>query len=288
MAKNQSPCPICKSRSNQLFPVDVNLKRNLSKIGVKKIPSQICSSCYKNVSQKISGNFENKSSAFSNHEKNRAMIWKQRTILLKKAQKLFEQKVFSRAATHFEQYLRIVEAVNKKKQHQLTPEVFSKSSRSRELTVVTSVYWSLLRIYDMNDKTESQMNLCAKKLSSFLPYSYIYNEIMRKSKSILKSVRNPKVFKDCFKSAKRSHKRCFIATSAFQSPLAPEVKRLRKFKTEYLKNKKGGKLFIAFYNRFSPHIATWLDKNPAFKPLVRLILRRILSFLPARKDKDKL
>lgn len=279
MGLAQPACPICKAKNHQLFPVDSHLKSNLKKIGIKKIPPTICSSCYKNISKKISGNIANTSSTLTAQERNRALIWKNRTLILKKAQKLFDQKVYSRAADNFEKYLRIVEAANKKKKGELTPDVFSKSRRSRELTVVTSVYWSLLKIYDMNDKHEAQMMEAAKKFSEFLPYSYIYNEIIRKYKSLIKSAKHQKVFRDCFKSAKKSHKKCFIASSAFDSEIAPEVIDLRNFKKNQLELTQWGRTFIQFYYWFSPKVANYLDKNSYLKPIVRKTLKILIYLL---------
>lgn len=284
MGLAQAACPICKATNHQLFPVDSHLKSNLKKIGIKKIPSTICSSCYKNISRKISGNVENTSSTLTAQERNRALIWKNRTLILKKAQKLYDQKVYARAADNFEKYLRIVEAANKKKKGELTPNVFSKSRRSRELTVVTSVYWSLLKIYDMNDKYEAQMMEAAKKFSEFLPYSYIYNEIMRKYKNLIKSAKHQKIFRDCFKSAKKSHKRCFIASSAFNSEWAPEVLYLRDFKKHQLEPKNWGMTFIQIYYQFSPFFADYLDRNAYLKPFVRKALRVLIYFLKKLKS----
>ena len=283
MSNTPVTCPICRLKVHQLFPIDAQLTQHIKKIGWKKIPQKICSNCYKKLSKKISGNLAGGSRGLSAHERNRALIWRNRTVILKKAQKLFEQKVFVRSIANFEKYLRIVEAANGKKEGELTPEIFNKSTRSRELTIVTSVYWHLLRIYDMNDKYEKQLLHAAEKFSAFLPYSYIYNEIIRKSKHFIKSSRNQKVFKNCFRLAKRSHKRCFIATSAFHSTQALEVVRLRQFKQEYLETNIWGRKFIDVYNKVSPVLAEALNKTSFLKPFVRGILRVLICFLPRKQ-----
>ncbi len=70
-------------------------------------------------------------------------------MLIKKARMCMSQKLYSEAAMSYEKYLKILDIVfDVKKGDRLKPEAFKDSARTTELTVVASVYWDLLRIYD--------------------------------------------------------------------------------------------------------------------------------------------
>lgn len=66
--------------------------------------------------------------------------------------------------------------------------------------------------------------------------------------------------------------RCFIATAAFGSPLAPEVMVLRNFREKYLQTNAPGRAFVAFYYSHSPAIARWISGREWARLLIRLIL----------------
>lgn len=69
---------------------------------------------------------------------------------------------------------------------------------------------------------------------------------------------------------------CFIATAVYQSPMAPEVVSLRKFRDETLTKSWLGKKFVAVYYKVSPPIADWLKKQPKTSSVVRSILNQIV------------
>ena len=65
---------------------------------------------------------------------------------------------------------------------------------------------------------------------------------------------------------------CFIATAAYDSPMAEEIQVLREFRDAYLVTNPGGKAFVDFYYRVSPPIARFIDDHPGLKPMVRAVL----------------
>lgn len=69
---------------------------------------------------------------------------------------------------------------------------------------------------------------------------------------------------------------CFIATAVYQSPTAPEVVSLRKFRDEILKKYWAGRKFVLVYYKVSPPIADWLKKQPKMSSLVRSILNQVV------------
>ena len=65
---------------------------------------------------------------------------------------------------------------------------------------------------------------------------------------------------------------CFIATAAFGSSLAPAVKILRQFRDMFLLHSVFGQRLVAWYYRWSPEAAAYLETHPLGKQPVRLAL----------------
>jgi hypothetical protein len=65
---------------------------------------------------------------------------------------------------------------------------------------------------------------------------------------------------------------CFIATAAYGSVDAFPVRVLREFRDRHLLTNAPGRAFVAWYYRFSPPLAGFLNDHPALKPFVRTFL----------------
>jgi hypothetical protein len=63
--------------------------------------------------------------------------------------------------------------------------------------------------------------------------------------------------------------RCFIATAAWGSWLAPEVVTLREFRDRYLLTNSPGQAFVDWYYRVSPPAAAFIAEQEALKTAVR-------------------
>ena len=62
---------------------------------------------------------------------------------------------------------------------------------------------------------------------------------------------------------------CFIATTAYGTPMAEEIEVLREFRDEYLLTNPVGKALVKFYYMVSPPIAEFITEHPSVKPIVR-------------------
>lgn len=65
---------------------------------------------------------------------------------------------------------------------------------------------------------------------------------------------------------------CFIATAAYGTSLAPEIKVLRDFRDAYLLNNRPGKMLVNFYYNYSPPLADFIAPRPFCRKLVRSLL----------------
>ncbi len=76
---------------------------------------------------------------------------------------------------------------------------------------------------------------------------------------------------------------CLIATATFGSELSPQVQQLREIRDNSLLKTNSGSAFMTsfnqFYYSFSPTIADWERKNPAFKEAVKLIITPLITSL---------
>ena len=72
---------------------------------------------------------------------------------------------------------------------------------------------------------------------------------------------------------------CFIATAAFGHYSAPQVQLLRDFRDRFMLTNAPGRAFVAWYYRYGPHGARFLNQHPVFKPLVRVLLLPVVAFV---------
>jgi len=66
---------------------------------------------------------------------------------------------------------------------------------------------------------------------------------------------------------------CFIVTASFGTPCAEEVLILSGFRDQYLINNAYGKMFVLFYEGYSPFISEYTKDKEFLKRLVRSMLK---------------
>lgn len=271
-------CPHCGLQVTDLHVVDANLSQKLSELGENAAP-QVCMSCLTDFRKTASSNSGGVLLAQEKaKEQHRQQLWKSRVSLVKNGRNLMGQKMYSEAAVAYEKYLKILEIVfGIEKGQGLSPENFKDTARTEELTIVTSVYWDLLRIYDTSDKYGDRQAQVAKQLAHFIKFTPIFPDIIKRAEAFARQAKHPNVIKNFLKQASAERPRCFIATSAFENPYSLEVQTLRTYRDLKLKKSKWGRNFIIHYYRFSPMIACFLDRHNSLKPTVRFILRLLIK-----------
>jgi hypothetical protein len=65
---------------------------------------------------------------------------------------------------------------------------------------------------------------------------------------------------------------CFIATAAYDTPVADEIQILREFRDGYLLTNPLGQALVYFYYWVSPPLAEFITEYPSLKPIVRTVL----------------
>jgi hypothetical protein len=270
-------CPRCGQQVKVLQPIDGAILNKIREAGsVEALPGAVCMKCYvqmggtPQLASKDGNTLQLREKA---KEQKKLMLWRSRVGLVKKARACMREKAFSDAAVAYEKYFKVMEIVFDCKSGELKPEQFKDSARTQELTVVTSAYWDLLRIYDTSPNYGERQKAVAQKLSMFLKFTPIYSDIIRKANAFVKSSKNPSVIKSFLKATAASKGKCFIASSAFESMEAPEVLSLCVFRDQVLQQNSAGRQIVDLYYRHSPNIAFFLDRNPNLKPPARAVLR---------------
>ncbi len=72
---------------------------------------------------------------------------------------------------------------------------------------------------------------------------------------------------------------CFVATAAFGTPLAKEVKLLRWWRDNRLIKSRSGRFFVHIYYLVSPPVAEFVAKHNLLRAIVRFFLRPIIMVI---------
>ena len=70
---------------------------------------------------------------------------------------------------------------------------------------------------------------------------------------------------------------CFIATAAYGTAMAKDVRYLRAFRDQYLLNNEWGKKFVSLYYRVSPPMADKLREHDSLRSVVRVLLKPLVA-----------
>jgi thermitase len=79
---------------------------------------------------------------------------------------------------------------------------------------------------------------------------------------------------------------CFIATAAYGTPMAEQVRYLRAFRDQYLQTNSAGRWFVTQYYKFSPPFADYLRQHDDLRALVRTGLSPLVGLSRAVVSED--
>lgn len=271
-------CPRCGIQVSELNSVDPDLRLKLQARGEGEIPPEVCSGCLGDLQKAVANTSGGVLMAIEKaKEQHRLQLWKSRVNLIKAGRLYMNRKMFSEAVSNYEKYLKILAMVFQlKKDEKLSPEIFKQHARTQELTVVVSVYWDLVRIYDSSNRYSDKQNEAARQLSRFIRYTPIYPDIMKKAESFQRSARNKNLIKQFIKMSGEEKGRCFIATAVYGDPSHPQVLVLRSFRDNVLRTSKWGRSTIGGYYRWSPKILKLIQNSSWILKPCRLLLDHIV------------
>lgn len=280
------PCPRCGNQTDTLVTIEPGMRIALAESGGETPPDRTCSACFDQLTGSVSQGLKLRMER-DVREKNKMLMWKGRVTLIKNARGFMMAKSYSEAAVQYEKYIRVLEIVYNLNKGDLSPAVFNNSKRSKELTVIASVYWDLVRIYDSSARYGDRMQASAQKLSEFLPFSTVYPDIVKKAEIFAKSARNPAVMKNLLRATKSSRGPCFVADAAFaHQPHALEPFIFRRYRDEHLRRTVVGRRLIWAYYQTSPRLARVLRRHPRAAALARVLLVKLARRLKKNLKSD--
>lgn len=275
-------CPRCHSEVESLLNIDAGFRNRLKLSGYTQVtPDTVCQSCFQELGMMVSSPSNLLNTKDKLKESSKMNLWRSRVNLVRKARFLMKKKAYGDAVVAYEKYLKILETIFNVGADALTPELLKEHAATKELTVLASVYWDLVRIYDSNEKYKNRMIQVAQKLAQFAKFTPMYVDLIKQAEVYKRKSKNTDVINKLLKQMANKRNRCFIATAAFESPLAFEVLYLTRWRDEVLQNYTLGILFIHLYYVASPVIAYFIDIFSFLKPLIRVFLR-VLIFCISR------
>lgn len=281
-------CSYCGDTVPALISIDAGMRISLqANAKLATVPESVCGGCHGILSKMISMGAVLRSQEAAK-EQNRLMLWRNRVALVKKAKNHLAQREWAESAIFFEKYLRVLELVYDKKQGELSPDLFSTESRKQEMTVVASVYWDLMRIYDQSPRYKDRQIAASAKLSEFIRFTPIYGHVMRKAESLARTAKSPDVFRNFLKTSNKTRPRCFIASAAFEGAPDPTIDILRVYRDRVLRRHPVGRRLTRIYYRVSPPIARLVDRGPGFvRAALRFLLIRLADRIKQRRTSEK-
>lgn len=280
-------CQSCGKNDPNLIRIDSGLKLALADSGKVDIPQQVCANCHKEMRKGASQGAQLKAKEEAKVNM-RTDLWKARFELVKQGRRFLQSGALAESAVSYEKYLKIICICSEREKNQLDPKLFNE--QPKEITIISSVLWDLMLIYDSHIKFADKHKEVAEVLAKFLRFSPIYSSVIRKAEIEVSKAKHPQTFRHFLKLCDVQATRCFIANSAFGTPDNPTVVDLCRFRDQILSQSSTGRVFIGFYYRVSPKIAVGMDCLPIVKKPIRTLLRGVAfcvnkSFpLPKQRD----
>lgn len=278
---SEEKCPRCNEATEKLIELDVNIKsRLMNQSG--QIFENVCERCFAEIARSTKAGDPRRKGRPSEAQKeqHRLQLWRSRVQLIREAKDKFANQDFSGAMVAYEKYFRILEIIYDTKMAEITAEQFNNAGRAKEMVVMVSAFWDMVRIFDQAGKHKDRLNKYALKLGEFLPNTPMWQETLIKIKAYRSNnAKNKDIIDLIIKTAKKKKRRCFIASSAFEGNSDITVRLLTQYRDQVLEESAGGKAFIHFYYLFSPQVASLLDKSPLLRAVARRQLSPLAHFL---------
>jgi hypothetical protein len=184
-----------------------------------------------------------------------------------------EKKDFSKAIVSYRRFMTITAQSLNVEIEELKPQLIEEKTRQSEALLISSIIFDMLKILDKLDtpsaKEERRMyHRLFVKFTLGQPFQMFAAENMRKFIRYRKSIRNRGEFWATYQAI-RVKKFCAVATWAYSSSNAPEVRALRRFRDQTLSQSAAGRGFVRWYYRNGSSVVRILDALPGAKTATR-------------------
>ena len=209
-----------------------------------------------------------------------------RISIAREGRKLLERRQFGAAMASYRRFLSITARSLSCEIADLAPPKFDEKNRVAESLILSSILFDLLTILDKLDSggAVEERRLYHRLFIRFtagMPFQHFAAENVRKQLTYSSGLKNRKEFWATYKAIEGSWF-CIVASWAFDSGMAPEVARLRRFRGEVLWPTRPGRAFVRWYYRNGHELMLLLSKVPGARICVRAALRAFVFLLPKR------
>lgn len=184
-----------------------------------------------------------------------------------------EKKDFSKAIVAYRRFMSITAQAVSVEIENLKPQLFDEKTRQSESLLISSIIFDMLKILDKLDtpaaKEERRMyHRLFVRFTLGQPFQMFAAENLRKFIRYRKSIRNKGEFWATYQAI-RVKKFCAVATWAYESANAHDVRALRKFRDQTLSQNAAGRGFVRWYYRNGSLVVRVLNTIPGAKTAAR-------------------
>jgi hypothetical protein len=206
-----------------------------------------------------------------------------RVSIAREGRQAMEKRELVTAMQAYRRFLLISAKANNCTVEELGPEKYEEKGRVGEALLASQVFFDLLRMLDRLDSNEAALerriyHKLFVRFTKGMPFQYFAAENLRRHLLHKTAIRHKKEFWGTYK-ALEAKGFCLVASWAFDSRSAYEVKRLRRFRDEVLRRSRTGRALVSLYYRHGEKLAGFLARIPGAKTVSRKALQLFVILL---------
>jgi hypothetical protein len=206
-----------------------------------------------------------------------------RVSIAKEGRQAMEKKDVVTAMNAYRRFLMITaKAVNVELEN-LSPTLFDEKGRVGESLLASQVFFDLMRMLDTLNNAEAQKERLLYhrlfvRVTKGMPFQYFAAENLRRHLLHKSAIKHKREFWNTYKQLEAKGF-CLVASWAFDSRSALEVRRLRRFRDEVLRRSWAGRRFVRAYYQHGEKLAEGLALIPGSRAFSRAALRLVVRGL---------
>jgi hypothetical protein len=206
-----------------------------------------------------------------------------RISIAREGRTLIERRNYPAAMAAYRRFLSITARSFNVEVEDLAPTQFDEKSRVSESLIISLIFFDLLKILDKLDSESAveerrMYHRLFIRFTKGMPFQHFAAENIRRHLVYAKTIQNKNEFWATHKAIAGSAF-CIVASWAFDSSSAPQVERLRRFRSEVLWPTRTGRAFTRWYYRNGQKIVGALAPVPGSRRIARAGISAFLRFL---------